>query len=118
MTSTESQVTVGLSEGTHAVLKQMSDAGLFKEMRDGFRFGMAFAAATGRIAAQDVRLSRTFLNVGSLDPDGSIRDALTELYPGEEAPYRVAERLAEAGVAYIGDRFRQGTLRFDEIFPA
>lgn len=118
MDAERDQITIRYTDKTQALLKQMTDAKLFKELGDGYRFGMAFAAATGRIAPPDLKGLKTFLNIGSFDADGAIREAISELYPDDESPYHVVERLAEAGVAYLGERFRQGTLRFDEIFPA
>jgi len=114
----EDNVTVGLTEETHAMLQKMKADGIFNEMQDGFRFGIAFAIARGLIAPDSLKL-RTFLNVGSLDKDGSLRNLITELYPKASGrPYSIAERLAEAGLAELGRLHENDQLRFGEIYKA
>ncbi len=113
--SDEDNVTVGLTEETHVLLQRLRDDGVFKEMRDAYRFGIALAIARSRIAPPGLRY-RTVLNIGSLDKDGSIRNIVTELYPeAANTPYSVAERLAEAGVSEIGRLHESGQLRFGEL---
>lgn len=112
----EDNVTVGLTEETHAMLQKMKADGIFNEMQDGYRFGIAFAIARGLIAPDSLKL-RTFLNVGSLDKDGSLRNLITELYPEAAGkPYSIAERLAEAGLAELGWLHENDQLRFSEIY--
>lgn len=109
-------VTVGLTDETHRMLQQLKEDGVFNEMRDGYRLGIALAVSSGVVAPEDIR-TRTFLNAGSLDPDNTIRDVIAELYlDAADKPYRYAERLAEAGVAEMGRLHRAGQLRFGELF--
>lgn len=55
-------------------------------------------------------------NVGSLDPDGLLRELITELYPEQAGrPYAFAERLAEYGVGEMGRLHEAGQLRFREL---
>lgn len=115
MMETEDTVTVGLTDETHKMLKQLSDDGVFSEMRDGYRLGIALAISNSIIAPEDLKV-RTFLNAGSLDRDNSIRDVIIELYPeANSRPYAYAERLAEAGVAEMGRLHRAGEIRFGEL---
>lgn len=116
MTETGDTVTVGLTDETHRMLQQLKEGGVFNEMRDGYRLGIALAVSSDVVAPDDIR-TRTFLNAGSLDPDNTIRDIITELYPeAADKPYRYAERLAEAGVSEMGRLHRAGQLRFGELF--
>ena len=119
MTETEITKTVGLTEETHGMLQRLKENKVFDEMSDGYRLGIALSISKGGAAAPEDIKTRTFLNIGSLDPDGSIRDLITELYP-EHAykPYAYAERLAEAGVAEMGRLHQVGELRFGELFAS
>lgn len=109
-------VTVGLTEDTHRMLQQLKEDGVFSEMRDGYRLGIALAISNGMVAPEGIKTG-TVLNAGSLDPDNSIRDIIIELYPGAaDRPYAYAERLAEAGVAEMGRLHRAGEVRFGELF--
>jgi hypothetical protein len=113
----EDSITVGLTEETHSVLQRLKDDGVFNEMKDGYHFGIAFAIAKDLIAPANIR-TRTILNLGSLDPDGSIRDMVLQLFPDAAArPYRYVERLAEAGVAEMGRAHEaSGSLKVGELY--
>lgn len=111
----EKDITVGLTESTHAVLRRLKEEGVFNEMRDAYRFGIALAIAKGQIAPEDIKVG-TILNVGSLDPDGLIQDIVIELYSDAESrPYRYVERLAEWGVAELGRLYENYALRFTDL---
>ena len=89
------------------MLQRLKKDEVFDEMSHGYRLGIALAIARGGLAAPEDTTMVTILNVGSLDPDGSIRDLITELYPQHaHRPYAFAERLAEAGVEEMGDCIR------------
>lgn len=116
LTEVKDTVTVGLTEQTHRMLQQLKKDGVFAEMRDGYLLGIALAISDGIIAPEDIKTGTVF-NVGSLDPDNTLRDVITELYPEAAGrPYAYAERLAEAGVAEIGRLHRAGEVRFGELF--
>jgi hypothetical protein len=115
--STEDAVQVRLTNQTHAHLTRLQEDGVFPEMRDGYRFGIALAIARGKIAPEDTRLQRTVFGIGTLDPAGLVRDAICELFPeAADQPYRYAERLAEYGIAELGRLHENRALRFSEIF--
>jgi hypothetical protein len=104
----EDQRTLGLSDDAHRKLTQLKDEGFFNEMRDAYRLAIAIAMAEGKIAPSEKARTHTYINVGSLDPDGILRDAVIEQYQGREgAPYEVVERLGEAGVLVLWDRLRR-----------
>jgi len=116
LTESKDTITVGLTEETHRMLRQLKIDGVFNEMQDGYRLGIALAISNGLVAPEDIK-TKTVLNVGGLDPDNSIRDVVTELYPeAAETPYTYAERLAEAGVAEMGRLHQAGEVRFGDLF--
>ena len=112
----EDTITVGLTEDTHLMLQKLKEDNVFDEMMDAYRLGIGLAIARGEIAPEGLK-TKTFVNAGSLDPDGSIRNMIIELYPQSASkPYSVAERLAEWGVTELGRRHETGHLRFTEVF--
>lgn len=109
-------MTIRYSDRSQEILQSLKEEGLIGEMRDGFRLGIGLAIASGVIAERGIRM-KTFLNVGSFDGDGTIRNVILELYPNEPGtPYEIAERLAEAGVAEIGRLHDNDQLRFTDLF--
>lgn len=111
----EDSVTVGLTDTTHAGLVQLKEDGVFAEMKDGYKFGIGLSIANGWLAPPGAKM-KTFLNVGSLDPDGSLRNLILALYPGaSDPPYSIAERLAEAGVARLAELHESSSLKFAEL---
>src|SRR5260370_32439227 len=117
--ATDDNSTVGLTEETHILLQKMKADGIFNEMQDGYRFGIAFAIVRGLLAPENVKFHTVF-NVGTLDKGGTLRDLISELYPNvDEKPYSMAERLAEAGLAELGRQYENDQqLRFGEIYKS
>ena len=114
--NTEDVTNIGLTEETHKMLQKMKKDGIFSEMLDGYRFGVAFAIARGLIASENLKID-TFLSVSSLDKDGSLRNLIQELFPeSADKPYAFAQRLAEAGLVELGHRYEYEQLHFTEIF--
>jgi hypothetical protein len=95
------QTTLALTEGAHKKLTAMKDDGHFAEMRDAYRLAIGVAMRAGQLAPRDQKRSRTYLNAGSLDPDGLLRDVVQETFAAEGQPYEVIERLAEAGISIL-----------------
>lgn len=114
----QDDVTVGLTEETHSALQRLKEDKIFTEMTHAYRLGIALAIARDAIAEEGLK-TRTFVNVGTLDPDGSIRTLITELYPESvDRPYAFAERLAEWGVAEIARLHDSGYLRFADLLQS
>lgn len=111
--------TIGLSEGTHALLKKLAEDkrnGHFAEMADAYRFGVGLALAHGVIPGEVPTPRTTIFNVGTLDPDKQIYNAIRLLMDTGELPvYRWAERLAEWGVSELAARADAGALDIGEI---
>src|SRR4051812_40668656 len=91
---------VGVSEATAKTLNELLELGHMGELSDGYRLGIAVALSFGRTPRSSTRSGRrTMLAASGLDPDGSIRAAVREIYPEARTwPYRAAEDLAEQGV--------------------
>jgi hypothetical protein len=103
----EDQVTVGLSEPAYQHLVSFAEAGVFSKMSDGYRFAVALGLAHDGWDKRDLS-RRTIFNVGSLDPDRSIYEAVSALRSlSDEAVYRTAERYAEWGISELV-RLRSG----------
>ena len=108
-------VNVGLSRDAHAIMSRLKEDGIFNEMADAYRFAVALALAHGG-ATSDFKDRQNFLNVGSLDRDGSLHTAVAALRrPTEEPVYRTVERLATWGMEEMDRRAQRGTLSFAEI---
>lgn len=113
--ASDSDKTVGLTKETHAVLQQLKEDGIFKDMLDGYRFGIGFAITTGNIAPEDIKTT-TIWNVGSFDPDNRIHNVILELFPeAKNRPYTFAERLAEWGVSELGQLHINNNLKFGSL---
>ena len=66
----------------------------------------------------DISKRTTFLNVGSLDPDQTLRRAVEALLNDQiegTTPYRLVERLADWGVTELYRQAEQGDINFEEI---
>jgi hypothetical protein len=104
----DDQTTLSLSEDGHRKLTDLKDRGFFAEMRDAYRAAIALALAEGLIDAREGKRTRTYLNAGSLDPDGILRDIILEYFPEEEGgPYEITERLGEVGVFALWERLQR-----------
>jgi Arc/MetJ-type ribon-helix-helix transcriptional regulator len=108
-------VNVGLSREAHSKMVRLKESGYFNEMADAYRFAVALALAHGG-ATTDFTERQNFLNVGSLDRDGSLHTAVALLrQPSTENVYRTVERLATWGIEELDRRSQHGTLSFTEI---
>ena len=111
----DDRANLGLSEVTYQLCVRLKEEGVFRELLDVYRLGIALAIKEGK-ALPEVSRQRNMFNFGSLDPDGVIKDVITELYPDQaDRPYAFAERLAEYGVSEIGRLHESGQLRFREV---
>lgn len=108
--------TVGLSEQSHATLKTLADEH-FTEMTHGYRFAIALALAMGSTGHDfSGERRKTFINVGTLDRDGALKQLILLLHECDEsAAYGVAERLAEWGVRELARRDEAGELDFASL---
>jgi len=104
--------TIGLSEEGRQTLLKLDEAKIFPRMLDAYRFAIALGLAHGGFDDGDTQ-RRTIFNVGSLDPDGSLRTAVEMLRADLDEPvYRSMERYAEWGAAEMNKAFAGGGIAF------
>lgn len=92
----------GLSERAREQLLMVTERGGFQDMQDAYRLAIAVALAEN-LEPADAGLSRTtYVNVGGLDPDHSLRSAVLAVRNDHGGrPVALMERLAEAGIARL-----------------
>lgn len=116
MTVTDKK-TIGVTNANGPVLTDLVVSGRFASELDAAKFAMAFAIKQG-IARGVTEGAETKWNVGSIDPDGSVRALLEALYPGVPDPYRLMEHLMNEGLAALKRPGGSGIVHIDQIlFP-
>ena len=88
--------------------------GYFADKIDGYRFAVSLAVAQG-VIPPEIAKRTTFLNVGSLDPDQTLRktvEALMTAQLEETTVYRLIERLADWGVNELHAQAKAGDIDF------
>ena len=106
--------TIGLSESAHEKLKCLQEEHHFRELLDGYRFAIGLALAQG-VEPPEVQKRTTIFNVGTVDPDQSMKRSIEALMGARlrETPvYRMAERLAEWGVNELASEAKGGSIDF------
>lgn len=109
--------TIGLTESAHRMLKQLQDQGYFRELLDGYRFAIGLALAQG-IEPPKLRKRTTIFNVGTFDPDQSMKRSI-EVLMGVRVRgtsiYKMAERLADWGVNELASEAQDGGIDFVKL---
>jgi hypothetical protein len=106
----EEPTTVGLSASGHDGLKRLKEFGYFNEMTDAYRFAIALGIAH-EMKSSGSGARSTILNVGTLDPDKALYNAIKALsHPREDAVYSIAEQYAEWGVQEMTREADKGSL--------
>lgn len=106
--------TIGLSEAAHKKLKRLQEEEHFRELLDGYRFAIGLALAQG-IDPPDVQKRTTIFNVGTVDPDQSLKLAIQGVMGDRvegASVYKMAERLAEWGVNELALQAENGEIDF------
>ena len=109
--------TIGITRGNAPALGAIVNAGKFASELDAAKFAMAYAVKMGR-SAGSADGAETKWNVGSVDPDGSLRSLLEALFPDCAEPYRLAEYLMNEGISALGEILRNQPDLYDTLFPA
>lgn len=107
--------TIGIGKANASTLNTLVLAGRFGSELDAAKFAMAYAIQLG-LPAGSADGTDTKWNVGSVDPDGSIRSLLEALFPTCSEPYRLAECLMNEGIKRLGDKLRNGGDLYETIF--
>lgn len=106
--------TIGLSEGAHEKLRRLQEEQHFRDLLDGYRFAIGLALAQG-VEPPEVQKRTTIFNVGTVDPDQSIKRSIEALMGDrvkESSIYKMAERLAEWGVNELASQAEAGSIDF------
>ena len=109
--------TIGLSEGAHRKLKWLQEEQHFRELLDGYRFAVGLALAQG-IEPPEVQKRTTIFNVGTVDPDQTLKRSIEALMGDRVrgiAVYKMAERLAEWGVHELASQAEAGSIDFVKL---
>lgn len=113
--STSDLINVGLSGAVDDKLTELTkEMGVFADKIDGYRFGVSLAIAHGAIPGELVKRVNLY-NVGSLDPEQSLRRSVEALMPAaltDITVYRLIERLADWGVTELYSQAKAGEIDF------
>ena len=110
---------IGLSETTHAKLKRLKEDGHFREMVDGYRFGIGLALAQGMLEPPEISSTTTVFSVATLDPDQTLRRGIEAIVGDKlqgKSVYRLAERLADWGIQELSREAERGDINVVGLF--
>lgn len=108
--------TIGITKSNAPLLAELVSAGQFGSELDAAKFAMAYAVKAG-LTAGATEGAETKWNVGSVDPDGSMRSLIEALCPDAGEPYRLAEHLMNEGLKALAAKISGGTDLYDTLFP-
>lgn len=109
--------TIGIAKGNLAALAALVESGKFASELDAAKFAMAYAVRSG-VSAGATEGADTKWNVGSVDPDGSLRSLIEALYPDATEPYRLAEYFMNEGVKLLAGTPVGNIDVYDALFAA
>jgi hypothetical protein len=109
--------TIGITRANAAALTELERAGRFGSELDAAKFAMAFAIRSG-VRQGSTEGAETKWNVGSVDPDGSVRSLVEALCPDVAEPYRLVEHLMNEGITMLKNELSGGADLYDVMFPA
>jgi hypothetical protein len=108
--------TIGITKANSAALARLVSAGRFGSELDAAKFAMAYAIKTG-LTEGSTEGAETKWNVGSVDPDGSMRSLLEALCPQRGEPYRLAEHLMNEGIKCLAEEISASGDLYETLFP-
>ena len=112
---TPSRINIAFTEDATAAARRLCDLFPFDDLKDVARVGAAYALRAGLPLARPADFgpaSGSNFNVGSVDPEGELRDLLAALHPeNDEDPYRVIETLMSVGTIRIAAQVDEGEIR-------
>lgn len=89
--------TIGVTGENEPVLSALVEEGLFASELEAAKFAMAHAIASGATAGT-TEGTGTKWNIGTVDPDGSLKGVLEALFPDQAQPYRLVEHFMNEGL--------------------
>lgn len=107
--------TIGVTKANASSLAQLVSSGHFGSELDAAKFAMAHAIKSG-VQIGSAEGAETKWNVGSVDPDGSMRSLLEALFPETDEPYRLAEHLINEGIKLLASRVGGSADLYDTLF--
>jgi hypothetical protein len=112
------RINIGVTTRGAQHLADLMATGWFLEQLDAFRVAIGVALGYGVCTPpEDMGGGGTKWNIGSVDNDGRLRQLIMAVAPASgDRPYEYAERLADAGLALLGQRLvRDGALLFEVL---
>jgi hypothetical protein len=111
----EQKITIATSDTGQIVLTQLTEAQVFKEEMDAYRFAIGLGLVLNKRTPLSSR--KTKFNIGSFDKDRTVASLISALMPEAASdPYRAAEELAETGFAKMLPTVSTGEFRFSDWF--
>lgn len=107
--------TIGITKANASTLTALVAAGRFGSELDAAKFALAFAVQSS-VPSGATDGAETKWNVGSVDPDGSLRSLVEALYPNVSDPYRVMEHLINEGIKALSERTTGPGSLYDTLF--
>ena len=107
--------TIGITKANANTLAQLVAAGRFGSELDAAKFALAYAIKSG-VPNGSAEGAETKWNVGSVDPDGSMRSLLEALFPEVSEPYRLAEHLINEGIKMLVTKVGGAADLYDTLF--
>lgn len=108
--------TIGVTAANAAALAGLTDRGHFGSELDAAKFAMGHAIRSG-IRPGSSEGTETKWNVGSVDPDGSLRSLIEALFPEVTEPYRAAEYLINEGIKDLASGHGSTHDVYTTLFP-
>jgi len=108
--------TIGITKANAAPLADLVAAGKFSSEMDAAKFAMAYAIKEGNTQGTTDG-AETKWNVGSIDPDGSVKSLVEALCVDVSEPYRLVEHLMNEGIKMLKAKLNAGTDLYDVLFP-
>lgn len=99
----QDKTTIGVTVENQRTLDTIEEQGNFEDQMDAARFAFAYAIRRN-IEPSPAEAASTKWNVGSFDPDRSLRAVIEALFPDQETPYRAIEGLINEGLRLLQAR--------------
>jgi hypothetical protein len=94
--------TLGVTPGLEQTLQELVKGGAFASELDAAKFAMSVAIQRG-VPAGYAEGAATKWNVGTVDPDQSLRAVIEAIYPDATEPYRVIEHFMNEGLRIVAE---------------